>query len=308
MDLNEAFYFVQVVEKQGFTAAGRALGIPKSRLSRHVQQLEQRLGARLLQRTSRRMTITEIGQEYYAHARAALDQMAAAEAAVQRQTNALEGRVKVSCSVGMAQFALARIVPQFLVENPGVDIVQHISNQMVDLLENDIDVAIRGHVDLLPDSSLVQSRLARVSWHLFGGTDYLDRVGPPMTPDALKDHPGFCLGHRADGGRWILQRADGTTASIPYPVRLASDDMTTLKQAAADGLGLVALPAYVCRDDVRTGTLERVLPEWLAGEPQISLLMPSRQGVLPAVEAFTQYLREALPDVLGAGGNGAGPR
>ena len=128
MDLNEAFYFVQVVEKQGFTAAGRALGIPKSRLSRHVQQLEQRLGARLLQRTSRRMTITEIGQEYYAHARAALDQMAAAEAAVQRQTNALEGRVKVSCSVGMAQFALARIVPQFLVENPGVDIVQHISD------------------------------------------------------------------------------------------------------------------------------------------------------------------------------------
>ena len=230
--------------------------------------------------------------------------MAAAEAAVQRQTNALEGRVKVSCSVGMAQFALARIVPQFLVENPRVDIVQHISNQMVDLLENDIDVAIRGHVDLLPDSSLVQSRLARVSWHLFGGADYLDRAGRPTAPEALRDHPGLCLGHRADGGKWTLQRADGTTASIPYTVRLASDDMTTLKQAAADGLGLVALPAYVCRDDVRAGTLERVLPEWSAGKPQISLLMPSRQGVLPAVAAFTQYLREALPGVLGAGGIG----
>ena len=298
MDLNDAFYFVQVVEKQGFTAAGRALGIPKSRLSRHVQQLEERLGARLLQRTSRRMAVTEVGQEYYDHARAALDRMAAAEAAVQRRTNTLEGRVTVSCSVGMAQFGLARIVPQFLADNPKVDIVQRVTNQIVDLLESGVDVAIRGHVDLLPDSSLVQSRLARVQWHLFGGPDYLDRAGRPETPDGLSDRPGLCLGHPTDGGSWSLYRADGATASVRYPIRLASDDMTTLKQAAADGLGLVALPAYVCRDDLLADKLERVLPEWTAGEPQISLLMPSRQGVLPAVEVFTQYLRKELPRVL----------
>lgn len=298
MDMNDAFYFVQVVEKQGFTAAGRALGIPKSRLSRHVQQLEQRLGARLLQRTSRRMIVTDIGQEYFDHARAALDRLAGAEAAVQRKTNALVGRVTVSCSVGMAQFALARIVPQFLADNPGVDIVQQVSNQMVGLLENGIDVAIRGHVDLLPDSSLVQSRLARVPWHLFGGPDYLDRAGRPATPDALAGHPGLCLGHRTESGTWNLRRTGAAAASVSYKIRLASDDMSTLKQAAKDGLGLVALPAYVCRDDLLAGTLERVLPEWTAGEPQISLLMPSRQGVLPAVEAFLIYLRQELPPVL----------
>lgn len=301
MDLNDAFYFVQVVEKQGFTAAGRALGIPKSRLSRHVQQLEQRLGAKLLQRNSRRLAITEIGKEYYGHARAALDRMAAAEAAVQRRTNALEGRVTVSCSVGMAQFGLTRIVPQFLADNPRVDIAQQVSNRMVDLLERGVDIAIRGHVDLLPDSSLVQRRLAHVAWHLFGAPDYLDRAGRPTAPDALPaDHPGLCLGHQTGAGHWALQGPDGTVASVPYRVRLASDDMSTLKQAAADGLGLVALPAYVCREDVNSGRLERVVPQWTAGEPQISLIMPSREGVPPAVHAFASFLRRELPSALAA--------
>lgn len=298
MNLNDAFYFVQVVEKRGFAAAGRALGVPKSRLSRRVQQLEERLGTRLLQRTSRRLAITEIGQEYYEHARAALDRIEAAEAAVQRRTNALEGRVTVSCSVGMAQFALSRIVPDFLAENSKVVIVQQVSNRMVDLLEGGIDLAIRGHVESLPDSSLVQTRLARVSWYLFGGPAYLDRAGRPETPEALSRHDGLCLGHRSGEGHWSLNDPDGATASVPYRIRLASDDMSTLKHAAADGLGLVALPGYVCRAEVGAGTLERILPAWNAGEPQLSLLMPSRKGVPPAVDAFAGFLRSELPSVV----------
>lgn len=295
MDLNDAYFFVHVVEKRGFTAASRALGIPKSRLSRRVQQLEARLGVRLLQRTSRRLAITEVGQEYYDHARAALDRFEAAEVAVRRRTNALEGSVTVSCSVGMAQFGLAQIVPQFLLENPKIRIVQQVSNRMVDLLDGGIDLAIRGHMETLPDSSLIQTRLARVSWHLFGSAEYLDWAGHPDTPDALMQHAGLCLGRRSGQGQWTLTGPGGQTASVPYRIRLASDDMSTLKRAAADGLGLVALPAYVCRAEVGAGLLERVLPDWSAGEPQISLIMPSRQGLLPAVEAFAGYLRRALP-------------
>ncbi|MEO1493149.1 MAG: LysR substrate-binding domain-containing protein [Pseudomonadota bacterium] len=298
MDLNDAFYFVQVVEKKGFTAASRALGIPKSRLSRRVKNLEEHLGARLLQRTSRRMAITEIGQEYYDHARSALDRIEAAEAAVQRRTNALEGSVTVSCSVGMAQFGLARIIPRFLKENPRVRIAQQVSNRMVDLVQGNIDLAIRGHMTNLPDSSLIQTRLARVSWRLFGGVEYLDHAGRPDGPDALIQHTGLCLGHRSGEGQWTLSGPDGLKASIPYQVRLASDDMSTLKIAAINGLGLVALPAYVCRAEVKAGTLECVLPEWSAGEPQISLIMPSRQGLPPAVEAFSKYIRDALPGAI----------
>ncbi len=298
MDPNDAFYFVHVVEQQGFTAAARVLGIPKSRISRHVQQLEQKLGARLLQRTSRRMLITEAGQDFYHHAREALDCITSAEAAVQRRVNLLDGKVTVSCSVGMAQFGLNRIVPQFLLDNPRVDVVQKVSNQMVDLLEAQVDVAIRGHVAQLPDSSLIQIRLARVPWHLYCAPDYLLKAGAPTGPEAFADHPGLCLGVPGRGPRWTLTDAMGGTMSVPFQVRLASDDMSTLKEAAAQGLGLVALPAYVCAGEVEAGTLVKAAPDWLAGQPQISLLMPSRQGVLPVVEAFVAHLRSALPAVI----------
>ena len=120
MDLNHAYYLVHVVEKQGFSAAARTLGIPKSRISRQVKTLEETLGTRLLNRDSRHMSLTEAGEAYYRHAKMALDCMVAAEAAVRKDKNALEGAVTLSCSVGVAQFALSRVLPRFLAENPRV--------------------------------------------------------------------------------------------------------------------------------------------------------------------------------------------
>lgn len=300
MDLNDAYYFVQVVEKKGFTAAARALGIPKSRVSRRVKELESALGARLIQRSSRRMVVTEIGKEYYHHAREAVGRLEAAETSVRRRTNTVEGLVTVSCSVGMAQFALNRILPKFLEENPKVDIVLQASNQMVDLLEGRIDVAIRGHMDTLPDSSLIQVRLAGVEWHVFCSSEYHEKLGSLEEPDALADHPFLALGRAKESDQWVLEDDNGRSVTISCKVRLASDDMTTLKEAAKHGLGLVALPSYVCKTELEAGSLMRVLPKWTAGRPQISLLMPSRRGILPPVEAFVAYLKRALPGVLGA--------
>lgn len=299
MDLNDAHYFVHVVEKNGFTAAARALGIPKSRVSRRVKDLENALGARLLQRNSRQMTVTELGQEYYRHAREALERLEAAETAVRRKLNVIEGVVTVSCSVGMAQFALNRILPGFLQDNPKVNVVQQTSNQMVDLLGEGIDVAIRGHMDTLPGSSLIQVRLAEVEWHVFCSPEYLENLSPLDRPEALARHPRLALGRASGGHPWILEDDSGRTVSIPCKVRFASDDMTTLKRAAERGLGLVALPSYVCKPEVEAGSLLRALPHWTAGRPQISLLMPSRRGVLPAVEAFVAHLKRGLPAVLG---------
>jgi DNA-binding transcriptional LysR family regulator len=298
MDLNNAFYFVHVVEKQGFSAAARALGIPKSRVSRHVQQLELSLGVRLLQRSSRKVAVTEVGQEYYRNARLALDRMEEAEACVRRRSSVLEGQVTVSCSVGMAQFGLSRILTRFLLDNPRVNVRQQASNQLIDLLENGVDVAIRGHVDNLPDSSLIQRRLSHVPWHLFAAPEHLERMDNPELPEELEGRSGLALGWQPGGGCWSLQDKRGVTASIPFDIRLHSDDMVTLKRAAAESLGIVALPAYVCRDDVTAGNLVRVLPDWTAGEPQISLLMPSKQGVLPPVEAFVDFLLKELPPAI----------
>ena len=298
MDLNDAFYFVQVVEKGGFSAAARFLNVPKSRLSRRVRLLEDDLGVRLLQRTSRIVATTEIGEEYYRHARDALARFETAETAVRRRTNTIGGTVTVSCSVGMAQFGLNQILPRFLQDKPGVTVVQRASNQMEDLIKGGIDVAIRGHMDTLPDSSLIQVRLARVEWHLFGSPEYVDALGSVDEPAVLADQTALVLGRPRETHQWLLTDESGQTASVPCNVRFASDDMSTLKNAAEMSLGLVALPSYVCRSEIEAGTLVRVLPKWTAGRPQISLLIPTRRGMLPAVEAFLDCLKQDLPTVL----------
>ena len=298
MDLNDAFYFVQVVEKGGFSAASRALNIPKSKLSRRVKQLEDDLGVRLLQRTSRVVTPTEIGTEYFQLAQDALDRFELAETAIRRKTNNIEGTVTVSCSVGMAQFALDQILPRFLRDNPRVTVVQQASNRIEDLVKGGIDVAIRGHMETLPDSSLIQIRLAHVEWHVFCAPDYRDSLGRPDDPATLANHPALVLGHPRDTHQWLLTDRDGQSALVPGQVRLASDDMTTLKRAAALSLGIVALPSYVCRPEVDAGSMVRILPNWIAGRPQISLLMLSRRGVLPAFEAFLDFIKQELPTVL----------
>ena len=298
MDLNDAFYFVQVVEKGGFSAASRALGIPKSKLSRRVKQLEDDLGVRLLQRTSRVVTPTEIGREYFQLAQEALPRFQIAETAIRRKTNNIEGTVTVSCSVGMAQFALDQILPCFLQDNPRVTVVQQASNRIEDLVKGGIDVAIRGHMETLPDSSLIQMRLAHVEWQLFCSPDYRASLGQTDDPATLAYHPALVLGRPGNTHQWQLTDRDGQSASVPGQVRLASDDMTTLKRAAALSLGILALPSYVCRSEVDAGSLVRILPGWTAGRPQISLLMPSRRGVLPAFEAFLDFIKRELPAVL----------
>ena len=303
MDLNQAYYLVNVVEKQGFSAAARTLGIPKSRISRQVKTLEETLGTRLLNRDSRQMSLTEAGEAYYRHAKMALDCMVAAEAAVRKDRDALEGTVTLSCSVGVAQFALSRILPHFLAENPRVVLRLQASNDYADMIGDGIDLAIRGHARLLPDSGLIQRRITETPWHLFGSSGVAQQIGEKASPADLDGQPGLALGWRPGGNSWSLQGPGGSAASVPYAARLRSDDMFTLKQAAAAGLGVVALPAYVCTEDVAAGRLSRLLPDWTAGLPEISLLMHERRGNPPQVDALAAFLRRELPDVM-KGGSG----
>lgn len=296
-DLNEYFYFAHVVEKGGFAAAGRALALPKSLLSRHVRQLEDRLGVRLIQRTSRQFVVTDVGQAFYRRARAALNEMEAAEAEVRCHTDSLAGRVRLSCSVGMAQYALADVLGRFLLENPGVEVVQNVTNRQVNLVEAGIDIALRGHVGALPDSSLIQRTIARAPWFLFASPAYLERAGSPSTPEDLGSHVGLKAGWRPELGEWSLLGPKGARYSVHFRPRLCSDDMSTLKKAAVAGLGIVALPGYVCRPQLLSGELVVVLPDWLAADAQISILQPTSRGALPVVRALAEHLCAELPRV-----------
>ncbi|MEH6669502.1 LysR family transcriptional regulator [Halopseudomonas sp.] len=295
VDLNDYFYFVHVIEKQGFSAAAAALGMPKSRLSRHVAQLEDRLGIRLLQRTSRHVAATEEGKSFYHHARKLVDAMELAEAAMDNRSGSLSGKVVISCSTGVAQFLLLDILTEFVRQHPDVLIEERVSNSMIDLVAEGVDIAIRGHSGDLPDSSLIRRSLARVDWPFYCSPDYQKQVEPLETPYDLARCRFLKVGRSRAKDAIPLQHADGLRTHQTIPIALCSEDMSTIRQAAIDGLGVTALPEYVCRSALQTGQLVRILPDWISQSANLSLLMPSRLGVPAHTKALAEFIREKLP-------------
>ena len=300
LDLNDFFYFVQVVDRGGFTAAGRTLRIPKSTLSHRIQQLESNLGVRLLNRTSRRFAITDAGEEFYRHAVVMLGEAELAETAIRHRLHEPTGTVRCTAAVATMQFAMRDMMPDFLVRYPKVNIVAHATDQNVDIVGENYDVAIRAHSDPLPDSTLVQRTLTPAPWFLFAGSAYLDANKAPQTPRDLQSHPSLFMMRTGVAPVWRLRHTSKAKGEVVMRLapRLLSDDMIALKQAAIAGLGVVALPGYVCREDVRSGALRRVLPAWHAGDSTITALIPYRQGLLPSVRVFIDHLAAEFPKAV----------
>ncbi|HEY1934068.1 MAG TPA: LysR substrate-binding domain-containing protein [Acetobacteraceae bacterium] len=300
IDLNDFFYFVQVVDRGGFTAAGRMLRIPKSTLSHRVQRLELELGVRLLNRTSRRFAMTDAGEEFYRHAVVMLRDAELAENAIRHRLTEAIGTVRCSAAMATMHFALRDIVADFLLRHPKVNVVAHVTDRHVDIVGENYDVAIRAHSEPLPDSTLVQRALAPAPWLLFAGSAYLDANDPPQNPEDLRNHPSLFMMRTGVSPVWRLRRSSGAKDEVVLPLapRLLCDDMIALKQAAIAGLGVVALPGYVCCDDVRAGLLHRVLPAWYAGDSTLMALIPYRRGLLPSVRVFVDHLAAELPKMV----------
>jgi DNA-binding transcriptional LysR family regulator len=300
LDLNDFLYFVQVVDRGGFTAAGRTLRIPKSTLSHRIQQLESDLGVRLLNRTSRRFGMTDAGAEFYRHATAMLREAELAEAAIRHRLHEPTGTVRCTAAVATMQFAMCGPIADFLARHPKVDVVAHATDRFVDIVGENFDVAVRAHSDPLPDSTLVQRTLTPAPWFLFAGARYLDANGPLHRPRDLAKHPALFMMRTGVDPIWRLRRAGGRKEEVLVPLtpRLLLDDMLSLKRAAIGGLGVVALPGYVCRDEVQSGALRQVLPGWIADDSTLTALMPYRQGLLPSVRAFVEHLAAELPKAV----------
>ncbi|HWC73442.1 MAG TPA: LysR substrate-binding domain-containing protein [Gemmatimonadales bacterium] len=300
LDLNDFSYFVQVVDRGGFTAAGRELRIPKSTLSHRLQELERSLGVRLLNRTSRRFGMTDAGIEFYRHAAAALREAELAEWAMRNRLTEPSGTVRCTASIATMQFAISEVVSSFLVKHPKVIVVAHATNQLVDLVGERYDIAIRAHSGPLPDSTLVQQTLAPAPWFLFAGSAYLDAHRMPEKPRDLSQHPSLFMMRSGVDPIWRLRQSGARSKEVTVQLtpRFVSDDMKSLKRAAVAGLGIVALPGYVCREDLRSGSLRRVLPDWKAEDSTLTALMPNRHGVLPSVRAFVNHLAAELPKAV----------
>lgn len=297
-DLNDLHYFVRIVDSGGFAAASRVLHVPKSSLSRRILALEARLGTSLIHRTSRRFAVTAAGAgSVPARARHG---RGSGSGAGRREALAVGTgwHIRFTCSIGIARY-MASLVTRFLLTHPKIDIIQHVTNRFVDLVEEGLDIAVRAHTGPLPDSALVQRSLGQTSWHLFAAPLHLDRFGSPSEPAELAGQPGLSLGSRNGEPVWKLRSSAGAETDVAFAPRLASDDLEMLKHAAIAGLGILAAPGYACRAETEAGSLRRVLPRWTAGDGFITLLMPSRRGLLPSVRAFADFLATEFPPIVG---------
>jgi DNA-binding transcriptional LysR family regulator len=188
----------------------------------------------------------------------------------------------------------------FMREHPLINLVEHVTSRPVDLLAENIDVAIRAHSGALPDSTLVRRTLATAPWILVAGSEALKKRGSPQTPQDLEQFPSLAVWRSNISTAWRLRaqsRAQGGASEVILPLtpRLISNDMSTLKRAAVQGMGIVALPAYICKTELRSGELTRVLPDWTADESTFTALLPHRRGLLPGIRTFVDYLARHLP-------------
>lgn len=300
LDLNDFFLYVQVVDRGGFTAASRTLRAPKSTLSHRIQKLEGSLGVRLLNRTSRKFGMTDAGEDFYRHATAMLRAAEVAETAVRHRLREPSGTIRCTGGVATMQFAMPDVISGFLAQYPKVNMVVHAIDRMVDIVGENYDIAIRAHSDPLPDSNLVQRTLAPAPWFLFAGSDYLAANGEPEKPRDLRDHPSLFMMRAGIEPVWRLRHSCHAMNEFIMPLtpRILSDDMVGLQQAAIKGLGIVALPGYICRAAVKSGALRRVLPNWIADDSTITALVPCKQGLLPSVRAFLDHLAVEVPKAV----------
>ena len=297
-DLNDLRFFAAVVEHGGFSAAARALGAPKSRLSKRVALLEERLGVRLLQRTTRRFAITEVGERFYAHCRAMLEEAQAAQDAVDELRAEPRVIVRASCPVSFSQTVLAHVLPEFLAQYPKVQVRIVASNRRVDVINEGFDVAIRVRTKIDTDAALVLRSFGQSRVLLAANPKFLDEHGRPETPEQLESLP-LLSQYEHDGAQVLeLFDANGAKVSVEMRARMICGEFNVLYEAARRGMGVTALPEFVCAPAILRGELEVVLPAWSMPQGMAHFVYPSRRGLLPSVRAFVDFLAERLPETM----------
>jgi len=294
-DLNDMLYFAEVVERGGFAAAGRALGIPKSRLSRRVAELEARLGVRLLQRTTRKLSLTEVGEAYLRHCQVMRDAaQAAADTVAQVRTEPC-GTLRVSCPVTLAQTVVGELLPVYLQRNPLVRVEMQVTNRAVNLVEESIDVALRVRSSLDDSGSMVVKRLDMSRLVLVASPELLRRQGRPTRLEELGRLDSLAMSAVDGRASLLLHGPGGQEYTLVHHPRYVADDLLTLKFAVLAGTGMGWLPDYMCHDELADGRMVHLLPGWSPPQGVVHAVFPSRRGLSPAVRGFLDFLAESMP-------------
>lgn len=293
-DLNDMLYFAQVVEHGSFAGAGRALGVPKSRLSRRVAKLETDLGVRLLQRTTRKLSLTTAGKLYYQHCSAMCDEAEAAAAAVAQVQAEPRGMIQVVCPVTLAQTVIGPILSDYLLNHPLVQVHLTVSNRVVDLVEEGVDVALRVRTSVDDSGSMVVKHLGESQALLVASPELLERHGYAVEPSDLTLLPSVAMSASDGRAYWKLFGPNGAQYTVAHRPVFLADDLLTLKFSILGGVGLGILPDYMCHDEVAAGRLVAVLPGWTPQPGIVHAVFSSRRGLIPAVRSFLDFLGERL--------------
>jgi DNA-binding transcriptional LysR family regulator len=289
MDLNEILVFARVVQTGSFTAAAAELGMPKSTVSRKVTELEVRLGARLLQRTTRQMSLTDVGRTYYDYCTRIVAEVEEAERAVSSLQEAPRGLLRVTAGTNAGW--LGPIVGEFLGRHPEVRVELVCTGRVVDLVEERFDLGVRAGV--LADSTLVAKSLGVARWFLVATPAYLKKRGSPKSPDDLAAHDCLVFGSGASSTNLRLER-QGQRVEVSLTPRLLVNDMDVLRASASAGVGIAVLPAFQCVEDLRARKLERALRDWDVPSTPIHVVYPTARYVTPTVRAFVEHLHQRM--------------
>jgi len=294
MDLNQTAVFVKVVQAGSFSGAARLLGLPTSTVSNRVASLEKRLGVTLLQRTTRRLRLTDAGALYFEHASTGLGHMLDAEAAVTESVGEPSGLLRVTAPADLGDHILGGIIARVRATQPKIRIDMVLVNRYVDLVAEGVDVAIRtGH---LKDSSLIAKSVGIARWAPFASPDYLSAAPPLDSPQALRNHS--CLQFTPLGkDSWTLTDRNGSVV-VPLSGQVMVNDVRVVRAMAAAGAGVALLPLYLCREESARGQLTRVLTDWHAKADPIHIVYPRQRFMPPRLRAFIDLAAGELSDWL----------
>lgn len=291
IDLNDLRTFEKVAAASSFSTAARALDMPKSTVSRSVARLEQALGVRLLQRTTRDVLLTPAGEALLARCSELMVSIDAAVDLAIGLSGKPRGLLRVSAGIGFGINVLSRHLPEFLRRFPAVDVALDLTSREADLVPDGVDVAVR--MGALPDSSLVATRLGRLSRFLCAAPAYLEQRGRPSSPRELAGHDAIEMPGRDSRARsWTFERGR-ETVSVKLKSRVSVNDAITIHQLLRGGAGVGIVSGYLCRPDFAAGTLVHLCPDWAAPPVEVTVLYPSKRELSPVVRAFVDFLREA---------------
>lgn len=290
--LSDIAVFVQVVDAGSFTAAADRLELSKSVVSKYVTRLEDRLGARLLNRTTRRLSLTEVGRVFYHRAQRGLHELEEAEAEVSRLQGAPRGTLRINCPMSFGILHIAPALPGFLLDYPDLSVDMSLDDRRVDLVEEGFDLAIR--IGELPDSSIVARRLAPCRHVVCGAPGYFERHGVPHNPEQLREHNAITFKYQDSPREWHFVSPKGGVMRVPVSGSIQMNNSLALREALLEGAGLTLTPTFVVGEDIKAGRLQAVMTDYKTLEVSIYAVYPQRRHLSPKVRAFVDFIANRI--------------